>query len=191
MEGRIRRAGGKICPDDTLAMPKLLSYVRVCNLTSSFTVTADKIADLRWRLSADGFHCIPHRKGQIPNLGHTDWVLILVYVGILEPDTHWYFYELELRLGASTCTRVHVKKSIFFALLNRSTLKANEFFLCPCYTPPRTSGKISLVFFSVTLRAHDTTQTALNTTSLADVNTRFPSSFMASLNARLSVTLST
>lgn len=36
--------GGKICPDDTLAMPKLLSYACVCNLTSSFTVTADKIS---------------------------------------------------------------------------------------------------------------------------------------------------
>jgi len=34
---------GEICPDDTLSMPKLLSYARVCNLTSSFTVTADKI----------------------------------------------------------------------------------------------------------------------------------------------------
>ena len=35
---------GGVCPDDTLAMPKLLSYVCVCNLTSSLTVTADKIS---------------------------------------------------------------------------------------------------------------------------------------------------
>lgn len=77
MESWIRRAEGEICPDDTLAMPKLLSYA-VC-ATSPAASQLTRYSDLRCRLSADAWLSL-HSPAQGSNPKFRIWkkyVLIL------------------------------------------------------------------------------------------------------------------
>lgn len=55
MESWIRRATAKICPDDTRAMPKLLSYAACATSAAASQLQLTGAADLRSGRSADAW----------------------------------------------------------------------------------------------------------------------------------------